>query len=830
MQTRPQINHIYVGMPTFFSKVAIIFILFLATTKGFNQQTVVLSGKVQDSETKIPIEYATISVYSAKDSSLIGGGVSELEGAFSFEVPATDGYVDIEFLSFNTKTVSYQVNNQTIIDLGMVSLMPSSISIDEVTVTVQKSTSQFLLDKRVFNVGQDIASRGGTAQDLLNNVPSVAVDIEGNVTMRGGSNVRIFINGRPSTLVGLNGANGLRNIQANMIERVEVITNPSSKYEAEGMTGIINIVLKKDSKGGFNSSFEISGGLPDLKAFNTSLNYRKGLTNFFVNYGIRYNKNPGLGSSFLERYEGPITKSILTQNTRTRSRLDNSFRSGLEFYLSEKEVLTASFTYTHENGDNNALLTYRYGEYSGTKPKAYTAALTDFIQRDNIELELSPRTQYSVDYSKEYEQKGKTLTGNIQYQNTKESEENTYEEKSVENAVVVERFLSQRSGNLEGEKNLSGQLDFVQPFGENGKLETGFRRTLRNINNDYLIEELTGEVWTKLENLSNNFIYKEGVHGIYANYGNKVDKFSYQMGLRYEYSMVSTELVTTNDINNRNYGGLFPSGFLNYELGSGNQFQFSYSRRINRPRFRELNPFFGFTDRINFFSGNPNLNPQYTNAIELSHLKFWDWGSLSSSLYFRRTNDVTTDIKTINPDGTTFTKPENLGKEDNSGFEFNTSFSGLKWLRFDTELNVFYSRFFDAPQRPELNTSSIATRARINTRFNFWKGAEAQLRWNYNGPRKVPQGSQRAFRSLDLGVSKDLLGDRMSLTFSWNDVFNQRRWRFERITPTFYEDGDWQGRRSSATLTLAYRINAKKQEVERRGEQDNGNENGGGVF
>lgn len=807
-----------------------LLLMLICFSVAIGQKDLLFKGVVKDSETGMPVEYATISIYS-NDSTLIGGGVSELDGIFSITSKPVPGYVEVEFLSYQLRSIKYTPNDAGLIELGEILLNPSSISIDEVTITAEKSTSQFLLDRKVFNVGQDLASRGGTAEDLLNNVPSIAVDIEGNVTMRGGSNVRIFINGRPSNLVGLNGSNGLRSIQANMIERVEVITNPSARYEAEGMTGIINIILKKESKGGFNSSFEINGGLPVQYGAGANLNYRKGFTNFFVNYGLRSQKRPGSGYSFLERYEDGVTNAILSRTNRDRNRLSNSISSGIDFLLTDQQTLTGSLTYSYNKGDNNSLVRYTYDTYSGSRSLEDLDIINDYILRDNDEIELSPRMQYALDYRKEFDQKDKLLTANLSYQQSDESEENTYLESEFENNVHIANGLNQRSSNLEGEKNFSGQIDFVQPINEVGRFELGARSTYRIIDNDFLVEELVGEVWESLDNISNMFNYNEGVYGAYAIYGNKIQKFSYQVGLRYEYTQVRTELVTTQEINDRNYGGLFPSGFLNYEFTPGNQIQLSYSKRIRRPGFRDLNPFFGFTDRINFFSGNPNLNPEYTNSFEVSHLRFWDWGNIGTSLYFRRTNDVTTQIKTLRDDGTTFARPENLGKEDNSGIEFLTSFSGLKWLKFDTELNVFYSRYFDAPNRPELNASSVATRARVSTRFTFLKGTEAQLRWNYSGPQQRPQGKQRAFRSLDLGISKDFLGDAMTLTFNVNDVFNQRKWRYERFDDTFYELGENQWGRNSATLTLSYRINAKKDNRSQKRNNGEGNEeNGGGMF
>ena len=805
--------------------ISLSFILFSFISLS-GQSLITIKGNITDGDNQQPIEFATIAVYNAKDSSLLGGGISEGEGIFEIQSKNVPSYLLVEFLSYESQYINLPKSDKSnVINLGKITLRSSSVSISEVVITGQKSTSQFLLDKKVFNVGQDIASKGGTAQDLLNNVPSITVDVEGNLSLRGSGNVRVFINGRPSALVGLSGSSGLKSIPANQIERVEVITNPSARYEAEGMSGIINIILKKDATDGFNGSVEITGGLPNERAIGTNLNFRKGYTNFFINYAFRDRARPGSTSSFLERFQGENTDLLLTERKIDRRALSHTLRTGIDFYLSEKQILTASFSLNNQDEENSSILSYKSALVKGRGSKSETRKLTDYIQRVNLEDVIAPRKDFSLDYKKDFETAGRSLTANIQYQNVAETENNTFDESQFINNRYEKDLLSQRSLNDESEKTFNIQSDYIQPLGKNAKLETGIRSSNRRIGNDFLVENQIGESWEKIPSLSNDFRYDESVHAIYGIGSNKINKLSYQLGMRYEYAFVKTDLISTNVVNERNYGKLFPSTFISYELPQGHQVQASFSRRIRRPDFRDLNPFFSFTDRINFYTGNPNLDPEYTNSYELSHLKYFESANFGSSLYFRRTSDVISRFKSLFPDGTTLTEPRNLGLEDNLGLELLGAYSGFKMLKLDGEFNVFYNKFHQAPDGLEnLNAQSVAINGRANAKLTFWKKSEMQLRWNYSGPRNNPQGRRDAFTSLDFGLNKDLIDNRLSIALNIRDVFNQRKYIYERFDDTFYEDGVFQFARNSGNITISYRINGQgsKQNKKSREEGDGG--------
>ena len=798
-------------------RLQLLFFLFLFANILSGQGQAFIKGQVLEADTNTPIEFATITVFDKENDALIGGGISETGGVFAIETIAKDSYVKIEFLSYQTKSIDLEFD-KNVLDLGTITLRSDAINIEGVEIVAQKSTSQFLLDKKVFNVGNDIASKGGNAQDVLENVPSITVDLEGNVALRGSGNVRMLINGKPSGLLGISGTGGLRNIQANQIERIEVITNPSARYDAEGSAGIINIVLKKDENKGFSGSFEVTGGAPLQLGSGANINFRRNYLNFFLNYGINQRRSPGSGALYTEFYNGDTTLTTDLDRTMDRRGMNQSIRTGLDVYLPKKQTLTLSFTYGDEDNDNETTLEYRDLTFiNQSTNRALTAALNDFERRIDQEKELESKIEGALDYKIDLPGKGHELTATFQYQNNGEEENSDLNNSFFIENQYVEDILKQRSNNEELEKQILFQADYVKPIHSDSKFELGVRSNLRDIDNNYLVETFTEEGWVNEVGLSNDFQYDENVHAGYAIFGDKIDQFSYQIGTRAEFSDISTFLITSSEGYDTTYTNLFPSGFLSYEINPENQVQVSYSRRIRRPRFRELNPFFTFSDNRNFFSGNPFLRPEFTDSYELGYLKYWGQSNFNTSVYFRKVKDNIIRLKEVDTDGTSNTAPTNLGFRNEMGMELLYGVRYKRWLKLDAEFNIFQSRFYGDELPEEFRITALNYNARLNTRFTSQGGYDFQIRSNYRGPRDTPQGRRRTILSVDFGISKDFLNNDLTVSFNVRDVFNSRRWEYERFDDTFYEDGVFQWRRNSAALNLSYRINAKKQRPSRQG-------------
>lgn len=805
--------------------LAILFpILSYAQDKG---PTINITGKVMEESTGLPLEFATVSLFSITDNALIGGGLTSTDGTFSIEGSAKPMYVLVEFLSFSTKRIDNIMpqNDQTLIALGDIQIESDAVALETVEIVGEKSETTFALDKRVFNVGKDLSNRGGTAQDILDNVPSVTVDVDGGVSLRGSGNVRILIDGKPSGLVGIGGANGLRSLPANMIERIEVITNPSAKFEAEGMSGIINIVLKKDNKAGINGTFEVSGGWPENYGLGANVNYRKGKTNFFVNYGLNYNNNPSEGYTYQEAYLGDTTAASYIIREGERKRLANSIRSGIDFSISESQTLTASFLYRYSYDDNSNPIRYYDHNFYGNEPRSrFLVPTLSYSLRTELETETSPTLEYNLDYIKRFKQEGRELKATVQFSSNDEVENSNYTQGFYNLGNFEGNTLIQRAENAEDQQTIIFQADYVHPFSKDTKFEGGLRAQLRDIRNDYLVEELDGADWLRIDNLSNDFRYKEDVHAAYAIYGSKINKFSYQGGLRLEYSDINTELLETNEINPRKYFNLFPSGHVNYEFGGQNQVQLSYTKRIQRPRFWDLNPFFTFADNRNIFSGNPNLDPEYTDSYELGHIKFWDKGNIGTSLFWRHTTDVIQRVTTFNLDGTTNTRPLNLATSDNAGVEFLFAYNPNKWLKLDGNVNVFRNVIKGEFDGLDLGADSYSWFGRVGSRVSFWKNADLQLRFNYRAPVDIPQGVQFPQYIVDIAFSKDFWSNNASFTLAARDVFNSRRRNSEISTDDFYQRVDQQWRRAPIVATVNYRLNMKKERKKpaREGEFEGG--------
>ncbi|MGI9541910.1 MAG: TonB-dependent receptor domain-containing protein [Cyclobacteriaceae bacterium] len=782
--------------------------------QGPRGQGVMIKGKVLDASTKAPLGYTTVGVFSARDSSLVNGGVSDEAGTFFLRVPPGKYYASVQFLSYQTRVIkNIEAVPGSPVDLGEISLIEDSEVLDEVVVTGEKSQMEFALDKKIFNVGKDLATRGGTAVDILDNIPSVQVDVEGNVSLRGSQSVRMLINGKPSGLLGSDNG-GLRQLQSNMIEKVEIITNPSARYEAEGSAGIINIVLKKEQRKGLNGSFDFTVGTPNTYGTAINLNYRTQKLNFFTSYGIRYRKGPGVGSLYQEVFRNDSTFITDQSNKRRRGGLSNNIRFGADYFFNPKNTLTTALTIRLGDDDNISETTYEDFLFNLDNPTGVTV-------RTDEEREDESNIEYSLSFKREFKKKDHELTLDVRYQDNSEEENSDLTNSFFTPEMTPDGTadLLQRSQNKENQTQLILQGDYVHPFGKEGRFEMGWRSSLRDINNDFLVEESLDNVWQPLEGLSNNFEYDENIHAGYLIYGDKPGKFSYQLGLRPEYSLVSTKLLQTNEINDRDYLNLFPSAHFTFDIGDESSLQMGYSRRVRRPRFWDLNPFFTFSDNRNFFSGNPNLDPEFSHSMEFGHIKHWENASLSSGIYYRHTDGVIERIRRINDDGTSVTQPENLSTEDNYGFEFNVSVNPVKWWRLNGDFNFYRSITDGGNLGASFESDTYTWFTRGSTRFTIKKDIDVQLRFNYRAPRQTTQGRNKSMSSFDLAGSKDVLKDKGTLILSIRDIFNTRRRRYTSEGENFLSIGDFQWRARRATLTFNYRLNQKKRRGGNRGDR-----------
>ncbi len=769
-----------------------------------------VSGILLDESTGNPLEYATISLLKAADSTLVDGVVTDDTGKFEITGRPGSYILKLQFISYQAKFISVSFNRENrVVDIGRVKLSPDSSILDEVVVTANKSQMQLELDKRVFNVGEDLANIGSNASEIIDNLPSVSVDVEGNVSLRGSSNVRILVNGKPSGLVGLNNADGLRQLQGDLIERIEVVTNPSARYDAEGSAGIINIILKKERESGFNGSFTANTGYPFNHGFSGNANYRSGSFNLFGSYGIGYRENPGGGFTNRTSFGNDTTYTFI-DNDRVRSGISNNFRLGTDFYINEKNIITASGLVRISDEENTTEITY----FDSDRDKV----LYSNTYRKDIETEDDNNYEYQMQYRRIMKGEGHELTAELQYRDNRELEKSSIDSANL--FTNSEQVKYQRSINEQIDRNTLIQVDYVYPFGEGKKFEAGYRGTIREIGSDYLVEEVDGQGgWAPLANFSNEFNYNEDVHAAYSIFENKMDKWGYQIGLRAEQTYITTYQRETDDSKKKEYLNFFPSAFLSYKLTKIQTVQASYSRRLSRPRFWYLNPFFSFSDPRNLRAGNTDLNPEFTDSYEMGLLNNFNNSSLYLGAYYRYTTGVIERVQTVyeESENSTISIPRNIGTENAYGIEANFNADPLKWLNINGNVNFYRAITNGSYEDLELNRDTYSSRFRLNSRVKLGK-VDMQLSGNYRAPENTTQGKRDGQYSIDLGANMDVMKKNGTLTLSVRDLFNSRKYIGETITDDFIEMSEFQWRSRQIRLSFTYRINQTKKRS--RGERD----------
>jgi outer membrane receptor protein involved in Fe transport len=784
-------------------------VLLFYTLTATAQDTFTISGKVID-EQQQPVPFASIAIHAATDSTLVTGTVSNDKGEFAISTKPGDYFIKVTFLSYKETILPNIAISNSNLTIGTIVLKAEASMLKEVVIQGEKAQMELQLDKRVFNVSQDLSNVGLNAADILGNLPSINVDVDGTVSLRGSENVRILIDGRPSGLTSRD-PDALRKLQGNMVERVEVITNPSSRYDAAGEVGIINIILKKDQQKGINGTFTANGGHPYLLGGSYSINFRRNKVNLFSSYGIDDRRTPGFGSSF-QRYSSIDTSFVYQQyNDRSRGGLAHNIMAGVDYFLTEKSTLTGSFLFNPSFGINKSTNEYLDYDENGTLIKKVVRTEREEEDEETIEGTLS--------YKKDYEQKGRTLTADFKWIKGVDDEATDYTE-----GVPGGTLTLQRAVNNANETNWLVQADYIHPFSPTGKVEAGIKTASRIIRNEYSLEQFDGESenWSALPAFTNNMIYTERIHAIYMMASNTFNKVSLQGGLRGEYSDITTELTVTNEKNPRSYFNLFPSANLSYKLKENNTLQLSYSYRISRPDFRDLLPFSDFRDSRVFFVGNPNLKPEYTHAYEAGYLLDWENGSILSSVYYRHRTDVIQRIVTgVDSTGRTRVIPVNLAEENAYGVEMNFSLSIHNWWRINSSAN-FYRAITEGSYEDELLKSDTYTwTARATSRMTFFKSLDFQATFNYRGPRITTQGKNLAIYSVDLGLSRDILKGKGTIAASVRDLFNTRVRKNIVDTEGYYSSTRFQWQSRQFLLTFTYRLNQmKEKEREREHSED----------
>ena len=794
---------------------------FIFSQQKANKNEVIIQGTVIDGSTKQPLEYATV-ILKNKETDVLSGGLTDLNGNFKILTPKAIYEISVKYISFKSKSFSAE-NINTNKNFGTIELSQNTNSLNEIVIIAEKTTVNIRLDKKIFNIGKDLSIKGGNASDVLGNVPSVQVGVEGTVSLRGNENVTILIDGRPSALVGMNGAEALRQIPAEAIEKVEVITSPSARYDAEGTAGILNIILRKNKLIGFNGSLQLDLGNP-LKvgtAFNA--NWRTEKWNLFTNTGFRYNTNPGNAYSDSKYLSANAQNARVTEHRKFGRQGRSLFTSiGAKYYLTDNTSIVGNIVLNGgKDNDTNTNNIQRF-DFQGN-----TNELTQRIEAEN---EKEQRLQYTLDYLNNFSGNGRKLSINTQYSTEVAHALNTITEtdRRLNTLNDLEEVLKDQD-----ETQALLQIDYVHPVGENIQYEGGYRGNYRTIfNGFYLAERIDFENEGPLipdTGLNNSFNYNEFINAAYFQYGQKFNKISLLAGLRYEDTFIEIIQQTATAENKRKYGNFFPTVNIGYEFIDGENITFGYNRRIRRPRGRSLNPFPSRSSESNLYSGNVSLNPVITDAVDIGYLKRWSTLTVSTSLYFNKSNDnwewiqENTGMLTDNNDPITKKFPINLSTEERIGLELTLNYKPHKNWNINSDFNLFNvtsegdytSTTTNNTQNFDFNNTAFFIR--LNQKITLPGKTDVQINMNYRGPTQNAQTKSKSVFSMSFAASKDLFNERASLSLNLSDLFNSSISRRNTLLPDFLEQYfEFQWREPQLNLSFVYRFNQKKQ----LGEQD----------
>ena len=742
-------------------KTNILLYLLLSLSHLFAQQnTYEIKGVIVDQSSQQPIPFATVVVGDKSSLEPITGVTTTDDGSFTVLSPLRDIYLEISFIGYKTlRREDIRINGKGI-DIGTIALSEQSEMLNEVEVRGEKSTMEFKLDKRVFNVGKDLSSAGASALEVLDNVPSVTVSIEGQVRLRGNAGVQILINGKPSVLTS-EGGNALGSITAEMIEKVEVITNPSAKYEAEGTAGIINIVIKKDERKGINGSFTLNFGQPDNNSVGLSLNRRSEKFNLFTQIGYGVRNYPREGKNKNDNF---LTNTqVLTEGTQYRNEEFYNIILGTDYYINPQNVISLSGFYAFEAED----------QPSNTNVKKYqnNTQLTSEWNREEVTTAGNPKYQYEFIYKRDFlDDEDHDLifsaTGNLFSKDQSSEFFNT-------TVLGSDTFDDQQTSTFFREAVHTFKLDYTHPFGEVWKVEGGFQYANNDVSNDFEVkDELDGQ-WMVNTGLTNVFEFVQGVLGVYGMAAYESDTWGVQLGLRTENTRVNTLLVNTDEKNKQNFTDLFPSMNTSYKFSKSFSLQAGYSRRIYRPRLWDLNPFFNIRNSFNYRKGNPNLRSEYSDSYEISAIYLKGITSLNMSLYQLYTTNTIESVTTFQ-NNISVSGPENLGTKRVNGIELNGKITPSKKIVINGDFN--YNSFDRKAswQNQSFDFKGNNWSSEITSKFKFPNDLDLELSWNYQSGYKTIDGESAPSQFLNLGARKKLLNGKGVISVNIRDLFATR--------------------------------------------------------
>ena len=781
--------------------ITLIFLSFTTTAQGIK-----IEGNLRD-EKNNAVSFATVNLMDVKNQKAIAGAQSNENGQFTILLTTKGLYaLKINTLGYSNYTSAniLVTSLDTLIKIGSIKLKQQSKNLNVVEVKAEKSMMQMDIDKRVFNVEKNTTTSGGSAADVLQNVPSVAVDLDGNVSLRGKGNVTILIDGRPSTMLGSDVAAALQSLSANSIESVEVITNPSSKYDAQGMSGIINIITKRDKKFGLNGVGTI--GIGTLNKYNGSvnLNLKNNKWNVFLNANGRINNTYNYATINRSNKNDVIRSDSYEDNDKYR--FGGMASMGAEYTFSKQNVVM--FT--------QSLNRMRFGSDANTRYEVYNGSLQTLLQDRHGNFDGGPiSTTSALNFKHKFKQPKQEITADLSYSHTWMKREQDYATTTTNFLIMPPmNIVSQLNQNAPGQGNMNnftGMIDYTMPmFHGKGKLDAGLKTQISHFDNSNTPTKNYGDpTYTTTDtSMKSDYNYNMRIDAAYINMANTKGKWGYQAGLRLENATYrgTTNIYSVLNYEN-NFLNLFPTTYISYQVSPNQTFYLSYSRRTNRPGFRDMMPFLDLSNPQDSSMGNPNLKPEFIHNAELNFNKQFEKGhQLMFSTYYQYTENLIEKYRVFYSDGTSFTQPQNLNKGETFGAELTGKLQISKPWDASFNFNLFKTNIINNVISQAVNTNGTSWFTKVNTTYKLNQGNSIQLNANYEAPKVTAQGRTQEVYWIDLAYKANFWNSKGSVTLSISDILNTRKYTNIYDYSNYYQVNYRDRETRIANVTFTYRI------------------------
>ncbi len=769
-----------------------------------------ITGKVIDTETQTPMEYANVSVFRKQDSKLVTGSISNASGMFVIaDLPYGAYYVEASFIGFEKTTIAdiKIIPNSSTVDMGTIALSASRQQIGSVEVVAERNRVEYKIDKKVINVTNDINAAGGSAVTVLENTPSVEVDIDGNVSLRGSSSFTVLIDGRPSVL---SGSDALRQIPSSAIQNIEIITNPSVKYDPDGMAGIINVVMKKNVLSGVNGIINVNLGTGKKYGTDLMLNYKTKKYNLF--FGGNWSDNTDMGTMKMTRetYANNTTTYLNTEGERNQARGGTQIKGGFDYYLSDN----TSFTVSTEVGN------YNFDSYGGGNLHNYQVpgTLNIYSVQKNNSGRGGDFVSANASFLTKFDANGAhKLEGSFNYRNRDGlSDENINEYRSDAGYDLVGEYLSKVVTNENSNSNdYRAKLDYTLPLKEGAKFEAGLQSRMESETEEFNFSNFN----VNDPKFTSDMIFKEDIHSIYSTYTGNLKAIQYVVGLRGEYNKRTIDHSKAAEPYKLDRFDVFPSAHFSYELVDKSQLMTSYSRRINRPDGRDLDPFPNYMNQYTIRMGNPNLKPEYTDSYEFSYMKKFGNSFVSLETFYRTTNNLMTRIMDLKPDGIIYMSTDNLNRDYSTGGEIMGNINMTKWLLVNTSFTLYNYKLKGEILGKSVDKQSTNYSGRLNATIKISPESRVQLTGFYRGPSVSAQGEQKGMVFTNLSYRQDFMKKKLSATLSVRDLLGTMKMQGTSFGDNFKSTFKMQREPRVLMLTLSYKINNYKMDRQAPAEQ-----------